>query len=205
MISMRVLIVSQTNMAGAYCIGGLLRDTNENVRLMEKGGVNPYLTTPYNIGQIWELEFTKRNKMTPPHVEDIIVHQGTYLGRAKDFKGTLLDRVKVWRGNPNNLFDGMIRFNRGGSGYVSHQAGLPKQSVGFWLTSKPLYKFMGRYDRRRYRSGDYSTKITYVGTAKPIDVIPTNTLLRVSLSRWWKPDSSDTEERCYLQLSGWYL
>jgi hypothetical protein len=29
-------------------------------------------------------------------------------------------------------------------------------------------------------------------------------LVRVSLAGWWKPDDSDIEPRCYLQLSGWF-
>ena len=40
----------------------------------------------------------------------------------------------------------------------------------------------------------------------PIKVIPAGTLVRVSLARWWRPEDSEPnfEERCYLQLSGWY-
>ena len=34
--------------------------------------------------------------------------------------------------------------------------------------------------------------------------IPLNTLVRISLARWWVP-AGMSEERCYLQLSGWYL
>jgi len=34
--------------------------------------------------------------------------------------------------------------------------------------------------------------------------IPADTLLRVSLARWWDNEGRH-EERCYLQLSGWYV
>jgi hypothetical protein len=35
-------------------------------------------------------------------------------------------------------------------------------------------------------------------------VLEANTLLRLSLARWWQ-QAPELEERCYLQLSGWYL
>ena len=45
----------------------------------------------------------------------------------------------------------------------------------------------------------------YVGFADPIERIPKGALVRVSLARWWRPDDApDMEERCYLQLSGWF-
>jgi hypothetical protein len=45
--------------------------------------------------------------------------------------------------------------------------------------------------------------ITYVGFEPAIELITHGSLVRVSLARWWRPDD-DSEERCYLQLSGWY-
>ena len=44
--------------------------------------------------------------------------------------------------------------------------------------------------------------IPFVGFQSPIGLIPANTLVRVSLARWWA--NNNDEERCYLQLSGWY-
>ena len=45
----------------------------------------------------------------------------------------------------------------------------------------------------------------YVGEESPIKVIPAGTLVRLSLARWWTPDSEPNDgEKCYLQLSGWY-
>ena len=48
--------------------------------------------------------------------------------------------------------------------------------------------------------------LKYVGEESPIKVIPAGTLVRLSLARWWRPEKSEPnfEERCYLQLSGWY-
>ena len=44
----------------------------------------------------------------------------------------------------------------------------------------------------------------YVGLQPTEDIIPKGTLLRVSLARWWSPNDVEVENRCYLQLSGWY-
>ena len=137
---MRVLIVSKTRMWEAFCVGGLLKETNENVRLMQPGGFNQPLTTPYEVGQVWEIDFTKREDLMLPHCEDIIVQHGTCLGHVKNIEETLLNLVDVWQGNPEILFEGLLRFTANGSGYISHRIGLPEQSVGFWITDKSLHK-----------------------------------------------------------------
>ena len=48
--------------------------------------------------------------------------------------------------------------------------------------------------------------IPYVGLGDTPDIIPEDTLIRLSLglSHWWSKDG-ETEERCYLQVSGFYL
>jgi hypothetical protein len=52
-------------------------------------------------------------------------------------------------------------------------------------------------------SGSYFS-IPYVGFAEPLSEIPANTLIRVSMCRWWRREEYE-EEKCYLQISGWYL
>jgi hypothetical protein len=43
----------------------------------------------------------------------------------------------------------------------------------------------------------------WVDTSIPI--IKANTLIPVSLAKWWHPkENPNIEDRCYLQLSGWY-
>ncbi len=135
---MKVLIVAKTHMAGAFCVGGLARDTNQNIRLLEPDGLHQPVDTEYEVGQVWDIEFTPHHDVVPPHVEDVLVHQSTYLGRVKNIKQTLLTRVKVWSSGPENLFDGLIRFTENRSGYISAQTGIPDQSVGFWMTDRTL-------------------------------------------------------------------
>ncbi len=53
-------------------------------------------------------------------------------------------------------------------------------------------------------AGYEDRRLKYVGAERAIPVIPAGTLIRVSLARWWAPEGSEMEERCYVQLSGWY-
>ena len=48
----------------------------------------------------------------------------------------------------------------------------------------------------------YGYTISYVGSDEPLNTIEEGSLIRLSLAHWWKPEDSDDEERCYLQLSG---
>lgn len=202
---MKVLIVSKTHMSNAVCVGGLTADTYRNIRLLREGGWNQRVDTNYEVGDIWELTFTPRSEVRPPHVEDVIVSHGEHLGRAKDIKQSLLNRVQVWQGGPSTLYDGFLRFTSNGGGYISALSAIPQQSVGFWIPDKALLKREDDKGKVRYHLASHDLKISYVGFAEPIDTLPAGTLLRVSLARWWRPTDSEVEERCYLQLSGWYL
>src|SRR5215510_8535711 len=89
---------------------------------------------------------------------------------------------------------------------VDRRGNLPKESIGFWIPSNDLCR-MDQEGKTRYKCAGRGRDIwiTYVGFETPVDVLPHGTLLRVSLARWWQPeDASDWEERCYLQLSGWF-
>jgi hypothetical protein len=200
---MKVLIVAKTHMPGAFCVGGLARDTNHNIRLLEADGLNPPIDTKYEVGTVWELDFRPCEEIWPPHVEDVNVQRKAYLGRVSNIRTTLLERVRVWEGGPETLFEGYLKFSEAGSGYLAAEGPLPSQSVGFWLTNEAFIR-RDYQDKTRYMLRHQQLKVTYVGVAPPLEVIPAGTLLRVSLARWWRP-KAELEARCYLQLSGWYL
>ncbi len=89
---------------------------------------------------------------------------------------------------------------------MSKKLGIPTHSTGFWIPDVDL-KLVGKdyvYTKKRILlPSKYCFK--YVGVEKAIDVIPANTKVRISLAKWWHPDDIVIEDRCYLQLSGWYL
>lgn len=203
---MKVLIVAKTHMVGQFCVGGLAQDTNQNVRLMRPDGTNQLVSAGYDVGQVWDIDFTPSGTVDPPHVEDVVVHQATLLGTVRDPKQKLLSRVEIWHGGPMHIFGGKLFRTDNGSYYVCRDGGIPGQSVGFWQPGEPLFGYQNEKGRTRYRLKSHQMQLSYVGTAEPIEVIPPDALLRVSLARWWRPsDNPDAEERCYLQLSGWFL
>lgn len=209
----RVLIVAKTRMGGAaVCVGGLTCDTNKSIRLLRPGGSNQPINTNFDVGRVWELDFHEPTKVTIPHVEDVIVTRERYIGQQSNLRTILMQRVQYWQGKLQRLFDGLLAFENM-RGYISRSTGIPKSSTGYWYPDKSLtlaYRnekpyYQTKYDilvgHNRYEG---TLSIPYVGFVDPIQQIPTDALIRVSLARWWKnPDMS--EERCYLQLSGWYL
>lgn len=208
----RVLIVSKTRMGTVYCVGGLALSTNLSVRLC----LSPQKKfqpedTPFTIGQIWNLEFFHCTDLIPPHVEDVVVTSKQLVGNVPDLRAFLLARVNVWRGGPDALFDGLLQLKDRQNAYITEKGPLPRQSTGYWLPDR----FLSCHDFENtirygfvYSDGVKQTKqtmfIKYVGVEESRLTLSANTLLRVSLARWWcKP--GEIEPKCYLQLSGWYL
>jgi ATP-dependent DNA helicase RecQ len=77
----------------------------------------------------------------------------------------------------------------------------------FWRPDQPLARDNeGKRIRYRYPTADGGRTLTFVGYQEPLPELPAGTLLRVSMSQWWRPDDRpEAELRCYLQLSGWIL
>lgn len=135
---MRVLIVAKTRMNGTACVGGFALKYNRNVRLLQPNGANQPQDTPYEVGDIWELNAWPKHDVVAPHVEDVIVDSGWRVGHQDNIRSYLLARVRPWQGGPDQLFDGLLRFTQNGSGYICRRHTLPKGSVGFWLPSCDL-------------------------------------------------------------------
>jgi len=207
---MKVLIVSKTRMRNGVCVGGILIPNGKYVRLLNTSGYPQPDNTPFEIGGIWDIEFKQRINTKPPHIEDILVISENFIKQI-DVSNLLSFlkklNIQIWYGNPVNLFDGCLKWYKWQGdthqvlkGYINHQC-IPKNSVGFWIPDKNLYLKDNRY---KYYDGYRIFSIKYVGMAKPVSVINKNTLCRVSLARWWDTNGK-TENRCYLQLSGFYI
>lgn len=199
----RVLIVAKTRMAGAACVGGLILDTNQSIRLLRPGRPFQPGDTSFEVGHICDLEFERSTDIIPPHTEDVIVTGARYIGQQRDLRDFLLQRVQPWRGGLEQLFGGLLTF-RNGKAYISQEKGIPNVSTGFWIPEKPLVRsYLNNKVNYCYEHGG-GCFIPYVGFAEAIERIPAGALGRVSLARWFAPTET-SEERCYLQLSGWYL
>lgn len=204
---MEVIIVSKTHMSNAACIGAMTVN-GRYIRLLNEGGFNQPLDTSFEVRQLWEIEFVERANRIAPHIEDVIIRTKRLRGKMRsDY--TMLQLVQrlnapVWRGTPDVLFDGLLQWTNSGSGYISENTHLPNNSVGFWIPSCDLTKRIF-YDKVRYNFPNTDTwrSLPYVGFEEAVDRIPAGTLVRVSLARWWDTNGT-TENRCSLQLSGWY-
>ena len=186
---MDVIIVAKTHMSNAACVGGVLAN-GRSVRLLNEYGYNQDSDSKLEVGEVYTITFNERDYNRPPHVEDILVTSMSYkfafpsIQKMVDYLTDKLN-VTIWRGSPDSLFDGKLQWTHNGSGYISERI---------------------FYEKVRYNYPSVSgwRSLPYVGFNEPIDTIPSGTLVRVSLARWWDR-KGETEERCSLQLSGWYL
>jgi len=97
----------------------------------------------------------------------------------------------------------MLGFTGGNNGYIAERLGVPDYSTGFWIPDRDL-KLRDDGTHYDYAKGFFRRGLKYVGEPEAVPTIPAGTLARVSLAGWWKPEDVDIEERCYLQLSGWF-
>ena len=207
---MRVLIVAKTRMGGGACIGAIT-EKGESVRLI------PFNADPhdganreYEVGDIWEITAKPETPLIPPHNENIVVHQKQRLHSTQDPKDLvsaieLLMPPKI--GHPRVLYEGLLKTTGSGSLYVPAGDAVPPYSTTFWRPDQPLIRDTeGRRIRYRYPTDNGGCTLTFVGFQEPLETIPADMLLRVSLAHRWRPENApDTEERHYAQLSGWFL
>jgi putative nucleic acid modification protein with dual OB domain len=189
------------------CIGALGFENNESLRLLHPTQHYQPTDTPFSIGDIWEVDLRTTPHIKPPHTEDVVVVNQKFISKQNNLKAFLEARVRLFRGSPEILFDELINFKRNGSTYISQRPGVPSYSTCFWIPDRDLVEDHDEHGVYYlcHRSGG-SFRIKYVGLEKPVDIIAKSSLVRISLSRWWRPDdNSQPEKRCYLQLSGWYV
>ena len=204
---MEILITSKTHKGKTACVGGLVLSNNRLVRLLNPGNWDQYADTNLDIGDVWDIQFTDRQDIESPHIEDIIIQSKNYIRNIGDISYYIINcGITIYRGSPNNIFNGLLVWTGNGSGYIGNKENLPVNSVGFWISDKDL--ILDKDEKHYNYSADNpfgtTKRFPYVGFEPIVQRIPSGTLMRVSLARWWKPEDSDIKERCYLQLSGWY-
>jgi hypothetical protein len=200
-----VLIVSKTNMKAGVCVGAIAEDSLELVRLRNERGGNLGYDSPYEVGDRWEVDLqTAWNVRSAPHIED---KQTSPLRKVNnvgvrgiiDFIKRHNDNLRYTHGNLRDCFEGALNF-LGDKNFVDRN-NIPPFSTQFWMTDCEL-RHVAIYDKDYYEYGNI--RIKYVGCQDPTDRIPAGTIIRLSLANWWNGDGSG-EDRCYLQLSGWYM
>jgi hypothetical protein len=198
-----VVIVSRTRMQSGVCVGGLTRTGHRSVRLLPHTGAHSHPeNAPYRIGQVWEMDLDFTAVITPPHTEDVLVMGDFLRGVESSLEPWLREHVQPWRGDASGLFGGLLHRSGSGTAYISHEA-VSESSVGFWLPGRGLHLDASKGARYVAPWGDKEVSIPYVGLEEPLPLIPSETLVRVSLARWLAPGGTGFEG-CWLQVSGWY-
>ncbi|MFO7541099.1 MAG: DNA helicase RecQ [Chloroflexota bacterium] len=205
---MKVVIVAKTRMGHGACVGAVTFD-GRSLRLyppdQEK---NERFNQEYEVGTVWELtRYELPAALIPPHIETIIVHDKRPLPAIADLTAFIEQQMPPKAGDFSVLFDGLTEATPAGALFVAERNGIPPYSTLFWRPDQPLTRDdEGKRIRYRYPTADGGRTLTFVGYQEPLPELPAGTLLRVSMSQWWRPaERPQAELRCYLQLSGWIL
>jgi ATP-dependent DNA helicase RecQ len=204
---MKVLIVAKTRRGGGACVGAIT-EQGRSVRLIAADAeTNEHAGLEYEVGDVWEIESRPDPQIVPPHVENIIITWARKVDRSKRLEELIHRYMPPVSGGPEQLFDGLAQVAPSGALYIAERTGLPKRSTMFWVPDQALeLDCTGKRLHYRCGKGDRGLSIVFVGFQEPLESIPAGTLLRVSLAHWWRPkDKPDEEQRCYVQLSGWFL
>lgn len=200
-----VLIVSRTQMQNGVCVGGIVESTCELIRLHNERGGNLSSDAPYEIGDRWEMFVEKAwNVRAIPHIEDkqttpIRKIENIGIAGVIDFIESHDLGCRLTIGCLSEAFEGCLRLN-GTKNYINRED-IPSFSTQFWIADRELVHRI-QFEKHYYYYGN--VRLKFVGYQEHVDVIPAGTIIRLSLANWWSGDGSG-EDRCYLQLSGWYL
>lgn len=210
----RVLILSKTRMQeNRVCVGGVDLDNRRSIRLLDNSGHHEtLLQCPYQLLSVWDIDYIRTNRRPAPHLEDVNVTRRVLTSEV--FNSSELLRLseynlKFYNRTPLlDVFDGKLSSTESGSLYISNAKGVPDYSTCLWICDRLITK--NRFSNEQKTKYDYRDStgkwyhITYVGIDKLPDTIPAGSLIRLSLAHWWHPENTDTEDRCFLQLSGVY-
>ncbi len=204
---MKVVIVAKTRMGSGACVGGITFDGRSLRLITPDMDSHDHFNMEYNIGDVWDVDFTPAANRPAPHTEDVIVHSKRKLPPIDNVAEFIEYQMLPQEGGATVLFDGLAQTTKAGVQYIAERAGTPAYSTMFWRPDQPLTRDDdAKRIRYRYPTPDGGRTLTFVGFQEPLAEIPAGTLLRVSLAHWWRPkDMPDGELRCYVQLSGWYL
>ncbi len=201
----RVVIVGKTHMGGGVCVGGMVEQSGQSIRLLPVGGYCHPPNTPFEVGEVWEMVLSARTGLTPPHSEDHDEWNAKRVGKIVDLNAWIRGKRKPAIGEPSTLFGGHLQLTNKGKGFLRPNPPVPNWSTDFWELPHALIHYKDG-DANRYRSEKGETfDVKHVGHQIPIPKIPRGSLVRVSLTRWsTMKEAPERGEECWLQLSGWF-
>ena len=203
---MKAVIVAKTRMGSGACVGALTFEGRSLRLVAHDKETDDHFNMDYQVGEVWEVQTTDARQITPPHVENVIVHAKRRLAPIVGIETFIEEQMPPETGGLDALFEGLTQATKAGALYIAERTGVPSRSTMFWRPDRTLVRDddMKRI-RYLYPNQDGGRTLTFVGFQEPVAEIPTGTLMRVSLAYWWRPrDMPEGELRCYVQLSGWF-
>lgn len=204
---MKVVIVAKTRMGRGACVGAINFEGRSLRLIAADQDWNEQFNRDYAVGDVWDVNCIEPKSLTPPHVENVVVHEKRRLPPLDDSVAFIEHHIPPQEGGIESLFEGLTASTKAGTLYISEENGVPPYSTMFWRPDRSLIlDDDGKRLRYRYPTDDGGRTLTFVGYQDPLPEIPAGTLLRVSLAHWWRPDEMpEGGLRCYVQLSGWFL
>lgn len=181
------------------CVGAYDVDRHRNIRLLNADGYGQPSTFPLNIGNVVTAQYRDRTNIEAPHTEDVLLQSYQPCADDQEVKNAFSENAPVIDGPLSNCFEGKL-FQPGHGAMAIRNNDVPDHSVCFWRPDNNLT--LNNYGKYVYRIGFRNIQIQYVGFPEPIQMIPAETIVRLSLSRRWNVEGQ--EKICWLQLSGWY-
>lgn len=202
-----VLIVSRTQMANGVCVGAIDESTGELIRVHNERGGNLSSDAPFQVGDRWIMNVERAWNARPiPHIED---KQTTAIQKIENIGVEGIIRFirnndfgqRLTIGSLSNTFEGLLHLE-GTNNYINRN-GIPGFSTQFWIADRDLVHVVNNYNEKVTHYYMYGNlRLKFVGFQDHVNSIPAGTIIRLSLANWW---NGQGEDRCYLQLSGWYL
>lgn len=200
-----VVNAGRTHMGRTHiCIGGHDLDNEfRAVRLLDPFGDPWTRAARFMVGETWDIQYRLINSK-PPHVEDVRVDDYRRLNSDFNLHDLVMVRARPWVGHPEELFHRTVMHTPSGASYVPSGGQIPHCSTGYWIPSADLVAEDTR-GKVRFAWTPRGTRwrMTWVGVQAHPAQIKAGTLVRVSLSRVFKPETAP--EGFYVQISGLLL
>ena len=209
LISDEVLILARTKMNKQHvCVGGYSLQQKRYVRLLTFDEQNLNETEPYQIGEVYQIEYRERPNLILPHCEDVCVHFSELKRKmSRNELMQLLNTISISNICIKELFGGLLTWEHG-KGFLLQGANIPANSVTVVRLNHDL--FLSRFEENRFyfkdTYSDESFTVKYVGVSdlSSLKRIDAGRFIRFSLARWWDGNGNFDVKRAYLQLSAVY-
>lgn len=209
-VSNNVVILARTQMNNHVCIGGFDCDSNRYIRLLTKNAENQQENSPYQVGQVYSVEYETRGRLVLPHCEDVCVQNSDFRQILTGLQlQRILNRIAIHNIHIRDLFDRTLNWEHGKGFLLKSSTNFPDYSVVVANLNHDLFLSKIENDGKQrfyYIDNGNTFKVPYVGVSDigNLKKIEAGRYMRFSLARWWDGNGNFDVARAYLQLSTIY-